>query len=112
MNLKLNGMDACLCCEFFDAWLYEKKVCKVVSTMIKHGKEMYERNQREFDGMICQDVENIACKLFQNNINYGRILAFLVFAVVQFPDEKTKTCNALRTIDKGWWLYFDNFLFY
>ena len=112
MNLKLNGMDACLCCEFFEAWLCDKKVGKVVSTMIKYGKEIYEKNQTEFDGMTCKDVEIIAQKLFQSEINYGRILAFLVFAVVQFPDKKVETCKALTTIDKRWWLYFDNFLFY
>ena len=94
----LKGMDVCICCEFFDGWVSNIQVSQKVENVISVARELYQTNKEEFDNMMCNDMEGVAQELFKYKKTFGRVLAFLVFAVIHFPEEKLRTCTLLKQL--------------
>ena len=98
VNWKETKMVVCLCCEFYNAWISNSQVSSHAEKCVRIGKELYEKHRNEFDEMICDDMEAVAKNLFKDEINFGRVVAFLVFGVVHFPEQKQRTCKILRNL--------------
>lgn len=101
--------NVCLCCAFYDAWSEGATNNEIVARMVQLGKKI--NDEYNFDNMVTANMQGVACELFKEEVNYGRIIAFLVYAVTHFPNEKKMACQVLQTMDDQWQRYFKSELF-